>query len=161
MPNRRLSIPRNVRRELFIEAGYKCSVPNCNHEAGLDLHHIDSDTANCTPQNLILLCAIHHRMATAGQIDRKACRLIRALLELSRGTASHGPIHLHTRREYVECPLSELRKTTSYRAIMVGPFFLHPDWYVQKRNKSVQIPNYDSELLKFMPQEARFAPVAK
>jgi hypothetical protein len=43
----------------------------------LDFHHIDGDPNNNAFENLLVLCSNHHRLATEGKIDKKACKLIK------------------------------------------------------------------------------------
>lgn len=76
-PKQRTAIPKDTRRRLLIEAGYCCSMPGCTQATALDFHHIDGDCTNHEFDNLLVLCSNHHRLATSGQIDRKACRLIK------------------------------------------------------------------------------------
>jgi hypothetical protein len=135
----------------LLEAGYKCSMLRCTHEHGLDIHHIDLDPSNNSFDNLIVLCAVHHRMATEGKSDKKPCRTLK---EISVQQPIAGPAaveELSSRKEYVETALSLLRGThKTYRATVVGPLFLHPAWYVQRRAKSAQLPDYESEVHRFI-----------
>lgn len=64
MSNRK-NIPRDIERQIYIEAGYRCSISKCEHEIGLEIHHIDGNKDNYSPENLLLLCAVHHRLATS------------------------------------------------------------------------------------------------
>src|SRR5438270_9086934 len=54
----RPSIPASVRREILIEANYRCAVPRCM--SAIDVHHIDEDPSNNDPSNLIALCPTCH-----------------------------------------------------------------------------------------------------
>ncbi|HTT75681.1 MAG TPA: HNH endonuclease signature motif containing protein [Candidatus Binataceae bacterium] len=73
MQNERVKVPVPIRRRLFIEVGYRCSVPRCSAEAALEIHHIDGNPSNNDILNLLVLCANHHTQATKGDIDRLAC----------------------------------------------------------------------------------------
>ncbi len=54
---------------------------------------------------------------------------------------------LQSRRDLVEAALKLLqRPTKAYRASIIGPLFLHPDWYKERRNRKSQLPDYDSAL---------------
>lgn len=77
----RTLIPRSLRRQLLLEAGYRCSIPYCREDSALEFHHIDSDPANHHPDNLLVVCSNHHRACTVGRIDRKACKLLRSQLK--------------------------------------------------------------------------------
>jgi hypothetical protein len=131
------NIPKDVRREIFIEAGYRCAVPKCGHEIGLDIHHIDGNHGNNHPNNLLLLCAVHHRLATSGKMDQKSCRKIKELLSVER-RISHLPIKmvspLLTRKEFNDAVINALESSPKLlRAIIVGPHFLHPNWIMKRR----------------------------
>jgi len=136
MSNRK-SIPRDVRREIYIEAGYRCAVSTCGHENGLDIHHIDGNSDNNSPENLLLLCAVHHRMATRGKIDQKACRKIKGHLStehrlsyLSKTSITPLP----TRKRYNDAVIDALESAPKLlRATIIGPHFLHPQWIIQRR----------------------------
>ena len=92
MTKDRVTVPIPLRRILFVEAGYRCSVPRCAAEAALEIHHIDEDPTNNDAENLLVLCANHHTQATNGQIDRRAC------LEIKRQLARQRPIKVDHKR---------------------------------------------------------------
>jgi hypothetical protein len=52
-------------------------MPGCTEGSALDFHHIDGDRTNHEFNNLLVLCSNHHRLATRGHVDKKACRLIK------------------------------------------------------------------------------------
>jgi hypothetical protein len=85
-------VPISLRRILFVEAGYRCSVSRCTAEASLEIHHVDGDPGNNDAGNLIVLCANHHTQATNGKIDRLAC------LEIKRQLAEQAPIKVDHKR---------------------------------------------------------------
>jgi len=70
-------IPADIKRRIKVEAGFRCSVWRCGGTSGLESHHIDGDPSNHDPANLLLLCAVCHDRATKGEIDRKACEMIK------------------------------------------------------------------------------------
>lgn len=77
----RKHIPRDVTRELLIECGLKCSVPQCPIQwPTLQRHHIDENPSNNDNANLLLLCPTHHQMVTSGNIDRKTCEMLKGLI---------------------------------------------------------------------------------
>ena len=93
MPKKRPHVPAPVRRSLFIEAGYRCSIWRCTAESSLEIHHIDGNPSNNAPENLLVLCANHHAQATSGKIDRLACRAIKSSLrDKGHTTVDHEKI---------------------------------------------------------------------
>jgi len=68
----RVAIPRETKRKLLVESGYKCSVLHCNEKTALEFHHINGNPDDNRESNIIVLCANHHTLAGNGKIDRKA-----------------------------------------------------------------------------------------
>lgn len=136
MSNRK-NVPRDIERQIYIQAGYRCSVPNCGHEIGLDIHHIDGNPNNNSPENLLLLCAVHHRLATSGKMDRKACRKIKERLSIEHTISllsDASVIPLPTRKKYNDAVIEAIEAGPKLlRAIIIGPHFLHPQWVMQRR----------------------------
>src|SRR4051812_16816955 len=58
--SRRSAIPSAVKREIMIEASYRCAVPRCLEALAIDVHHIDENSSNNEPSNLIALCPTCH-----------------------------------------------------------------------------------------------------
>ena len=146
MSKKREYISVDIRRELIIETGNKCSMPNCSHETGLEIHHVDQNPSNNSLDNLLLLCAVHHAQATKGTLDQKTCRLIKANLK-----SESAPIVLISRKDLVENAIRLITNDNhSYRNITVGPLFLSPNWYFARRDEKVSIPNYDKYLFDFI-----------
>ena len=157
--SRRKNIPKEVRRQIFIEAGYRCPVPRCTHETGLDIHHIDGDTDNINPENLLLLCAVHHRMATEGKIDKKACMEMKKRLSREYWISSEpdmGFISLPTRKEYIDAVINTIESDPQFlRAIVVGPHFLHPMWVMQRRLEREQRKSFSLTLRNYLEESLR------
>lgn len=65
----RPAIPANIRRQIEIEAGHRCSVNHCIEHL-TEIHHIDGNRENNEPSNLVLLCLKHHKLAHDGNISR-------------------------------------------------------------------------------------------
>ena len=82
--NPRPTIPAPVQRLVLVEAGHACSVKDCREHTYVELHHIDENRENNVPDNLIVLCDKHHKMAHAGKIDRKSLKLYKEMLTASR-----------------------------------------------------------------------------
>ena len=144
-------MPVGLRRELMLEAGWKCAVLRCNHETGLEVHHIDGDPANNEHANLIVLCAVHHRQATFGDIDATACRELKALLRGDR--CEVGFVELPSKNDVNAALCREIQRTTSFRAILSGPYFLHPEWVFERRRKRIQHEDFDLKLKQFIEQK--------
>lgn len=78
----RPAIPRQLARDVKVEAGHRCAIPTCRATSGLEIHHIDdfSRVREHKFENLIYLCAVCHARCTSGEIDRKAMRQYKANL---------------------------------------------------------------------------------
>jgi hypothetical protein len=70
---KRIAVPKEMERKLFVESGHKCSVPFCNESNAISIHHVNGDPSDNAESNLIVLCRNHHFMADSGKIDRKEC----------------------------------------------------------------------------------------
>ena len=79
---KRTPVPVEIERQVYVEAGFRCSVPRCPNNTPLETHHIDYDPSNNDPANLLVLCSNCHGRATRREIDRKACLMIKQQLSL-------------------------------------------------------------------------------
>jgi hypothetical protein len=63
-------IPPALRRQVLRRDGGKCVVPGCRHATFVDLHHIAlrSEDGDHDEDNLVTLCAAHHRANHAGTL---------------------------------------------------------------------------------------------
>jgi 5-methylcytosine-specific restriction endonuclease McrA len=63
-------VPPAVRRHVMLRDHGKCTVPGCRHATFVDVHHIVSraDNGPHTADNLIVLCAAHHRAVHRGEL---------------------------------------------------------------------------------------------
>ena len=79
----RTKLPRDVKHQLLMEAGYKCGNPTCRHVITLEMHHIQyvSNGGGDEPSNLLVLCPNCHTMHHAGHIPVEAIRLWKGLLQ--------------------------------------------------------------------------------
>ena len=105
MARKKVRTPRPAENERLVkvQAGYRCSVWGCGGTSGLTFHHIDGNPSNHDPGNLLLLCAVCHARATCGEIDRKACRMMKRDLE----TRHASPSELRQVKDEI---ISEMRK---------------------------------------------------
>lgn len=62
-------IPRNPRTRILERDSYQCQAPECSNRRALEVHHIHyrSHQGTDDPNNLITLCAWHHRQGEHGQ----------------------------------------------------------------------------------------------
>lgn len=69
----------------------------------------------------------------------------------SRFWNSQKKIRLTTRKQYMEelARLLEINRR-QYRAVIVGPLFLHPNWVIERRNAMSATTSYDDKLLTFI-----------
>lgn len=86
----RPSIPRDIRRQVLLEAGHRCAILTCRH-TDIDIHHIKPlrEDGQHAAEDLIAPCPNCHRLAEAGKIDRTA---LRAYKERLRAQFSIGKI---------------------------------------------------------------------
>ncbi len=72
----RKPIPESVKRQVLIEAGYRCAVPTCRNLLIVDLHHIVDvqDGGGNEPENLLPLCPTCHALYTRGSIPQDAVK---------------------------------------------------------------------------------------
>ncbi len=86
MAERRPRIPRELVREVLVEAGHRCAIPTCRG-VPTEIAHIDpwSKVQEHTFENLITLCANCHSRYDRGEIDRKAMRMYKHNLGLISG----------------------------------------------------------------------------
>ena len=62
---------------------------------------------------------------------------------------------LRSRREYVYKCMELLSGTRTYRGTVVGPLFLHPIWYSERRAERRQLPDYEHAVWEFILRECR------
>lgn len=61
------------------EAGHRCTVRRCNEHI-VEVHHVDENRENNNPDNLVVLCDKHHKLAHQGKISRKDLNEYKRLL---------------------------------------------------------------------------------
>ena len=74
MSKNRKTIPDDIRRQVLIEAGYRCGVPTCRNILAIDLHHIVqvNENGQDTLANLLALCPNCHALFHRGTIPKEA-----------------------------------------------------------------------------------------
>ena len=72
--NNRKPIPDDIRRQVLIEAGYRCGVPTCRNILAIDLHHMEevSEGGSNDPSNLLALCPTCHALYHRGTYSKEA-----------------------------------------------------------------------------------------
>lgn len=78
----RRRVPSEQRRQVLIEAGFRCAVPTCRTILTLDLHHIVavSKGGGNEPSNLLVLCPTCHALYERGEIPPQAIYSWKAML---------------------------------------------------------------------------------
>ena len=90
----RVSIPANVRREILIEASYRCAVPRCMSPLAIDVHHIDEDPANNDLSNLIALCPTCHSAFHRKTYSVEAIRFWKLMLQQLNAAYDRNTVNL-------------------------------------------------------------------
>ena len=97
----RPSIPAELKRQILVEAGHRCAIPTCR-EPTIEIAHIKpwTESKEHKYEELIALCPNCHTRADRGDIDRKALKIYKRILQ--RLTDKYERIELNV--------LNELRK---------------------------------------------------
>src|ERR1700730_12815389 len=90
----RIPIPAAVRREILIEASYRCAVPRCMTAIAIDVHHIDENPANNDPSNLIALCPTCHSAFHRKTYSVEAVRFWKLMLQQLNAAYDRNAINL-------------------------------------------------------------------
>jgi len=72
-------LPADIKRQVMTEAGHCCSIQQCNEHI-VEIHHIDENRENNDPNNLVVLCDKHHKLAHRKVITRMDLRKYKELL---------------------------------------------------------------------------------
>ena len=109
--NERPNISAEIRRLVMTEAGHRCIVERC-YEHIVEIHHIDENRENNSPDNLAVLCDKHHKLAHQKFITRMELRRYKELL--SNRVAPHtASVSEHDRKV-----LKEINEMFSYETIL-------------------------------------------
>ena len=79
----RIAIPRQLEREVLLEAGHRCAIPTCR-QTPVEIAHITpySSTKEHKFENLIALCPMCHTRYDSGDIDHKSMLHYKANLSI-------------------------------------------------------------------------------
>jgi hypothetical protein len=90
----RVAIPVSVKREVLIEASYRCAVPRCLDAIAIDVHHIDGNPANNDQSNLIALCPTCHAAFHRKTYSVEAIRFWKLMLQQLNAAYDRNTINL-------------------------------------------------------------------
>jgi hypothetical protein len=76
----RKAIPSKTKKLIFQEAQSQCPFCSESDIDVLEIHHIDKDTDNHSPENLILACSNCHSKITSGSIPESKVRTMKLRL---------------------------------------------------------------------------------
>jgi len=78
----RTKIPREVKQQVFLEAGYRCGNPRCPTLVAIELHHIEyvCKGGSNEASNLLPLCPTCHARHHSKEITMEAVRVWKGLL---------------------------------------------------------------------------------
>lgn len=78
----RESIPEALKRRVLVEAGHRCAIPTCRNPVTEIAHIVPyHEVQKHEYENLIALCPTCHARADRGEIDRKALRMYKRILQ--------------------------------------------------------------------------------
>jgi hypothetical protein len=65
-----MTVTPRKREQVLARDGYRCTVPGCRRNIGLDLHHIEyqSHGGDHGMRNMIAICSLHHKAAHFGKL---------------------------------------------------------------------------------------------
>lgn len=91
----RKPVSLSLKREVLVEAGYRCAVPTCRSILALDMHHILEVKAGGphTLSNLLALCPTCHALYTRGTISREAIHAWKTMLVSLSHAFDQAAIH--------------------------------------------------------------------
>lgn len=91
--------PEKLKKELYLEAGFRCAIPTCRQAGPLDIAHIHAlnDGGPSDFNNLIVLCPSCHRKYDEGKtkfLDKEAMLQYKANLQIINGRYSAFELRL-------------------------------------------------------------------
>jgi hypothetical protein len=127
--NRRPSIPRQLKREILTEAGYRCAIPTCKHPTTEIAHIIPwSEVETHEFQNLIALCPNCHTRYDKKEIDRKA--IVHYKMNLSLINSRYGDLEQRVLRGFSQSDVGDKQYLPKQLEILVD--YLVEDGLIEK-----------------------------
>ncbi len=150
-----LPVPDDVRDNALLESGAACPIPHCGQSSPLSLVFLDGDVKNHEPANLLVLCERHGSEASVGSLPPTFLHAVKEYLSraLATGRAASGDdvLVLNDRSAYLQAAVDGLSRTKrSFRAVFVGPLFLHPAWYFEEKSKVYGKVHFDPAVGAFL-----------
>ena len=102
----RPAIPRQLKRDVLVEAGHRCAIPTCRHPT-VEVAHIRpwEKVKAHTFDNLIALCPTCHARYDNGGIDRRAMLQYKANLSVLSGR--YGEVERRVLHHFAANPKSD------------------------------------------------------
>jgi hypothetical protein len=142
---RRPAIPRELERQVLLEAGHRCAIPTCRHKTTEIAHIVPwNKVKEHTFENLIALCPNCHDQYDRNEIDRKS--MLQYKTNLFILNSRYGDLERRTLRLFAEQPNTTQIKLPGGNYIFV--MYLIEDGYLIHIGKSgeheaEEFPNYD------------------
>jgi hypothetical protein len=125
-------VPDSVKRDILVEAGYRCAMPRCMVPT-LEIAHIlacESGGDN-SRENLIALCPNHHTQYDLGEkIDMKAMRIIKNKLGIISGR--YNDFEQRVFRRYADNPKQTQFELTNSTEVEILLWNAVNDGYIRK-----------------------------
>jgi hypothetical protein len=131
MTNDRPTIPRELEREVLMEAGHRCAIPTCK-QVPVEIAHIEPyrDVVSHTFGNLIALCPTCHTRYDKGEIDRKSMKLYKAKLSIINNR--YGDFERRVLQYFVKNSASSSVEVTNGKESEIHLFYLIKDGLIHK-----------------------------
>jgi hypothetical protein len=141
----RPAIPRELEREVLLEAGHRCAIPTCRQPTTEVAHIIPySKVKKHSFDNLLALCPNCHTRHHKGEIDRKSLQQYKANLSILN--SRYGDFEQRILKFFADQPDSNQIKLPGGNLIFL--WYLLQDGYLVHLVSSVghridEFPNYD------------------
>ncbi|MBZ0296337.1 MAG: HNH endonuclease [Anaerolineae bacterium] len=151
----RINIPRQLAREVLLEAGHRCAIPTCR-STPVEIAHIKpyAEVKEHKFDNLIALCPNCHSRHHKGEIDRKSLRQYKA--NLSVLNSRYGDFERRILLQFATQPGTNVIKLPGGNLIFL--LYLIEDGYLEHIGHSEghnddEFPNFDLYYLTENGQE--------